>query len=40
VSCLGKTFTAILNNRLSQLSDEIKLIIYQWPQDTKVVQKP
>jgi hypothetical protein len=29
VSCLGKTFTAILNNRLSQLSDEIKLIIYQ-----------
>lgn len=23
VSCLGKTFTAILNNRLSQLSDEI-----------------
>jgi hypothetical protein len=26
VSCLGKTFTAILNNRLSQLSDEIELI--------------
>lgn len=26
VECLGKTFTAILNNRLSQLSDEIELI--------------
>ena len=26
VSCLGKTFTTILNNRLSQLSDEIELI--------------
>ena len=35
VSCLGKTFTAILNNRLSQLSDEIELIIYLYSHTAK-----